>query len=82
MLGPALRTRQGMCVGEKRRLKIPSRLAFGATGSPSYPTVPPNAPVIYDIELLSIGGPPPGPQAPDAPPERVPQAYEDYDDEL
>lgn len=44
----------GMQVGGQRRLTIPPHLAYGNT-SPS-PAIPPNATLIFDVELLSIEG--------------------------
>ena len=43
----------GMRVGGTRRLVIPPSLAWGQNGSP--PNVPPNATVVFDIDLLSVG---------------------------
>ena len=43
---------KGMKVGEMRRLTIPADLGYGATGADDF--IPPNATLVFDIELLTI----------------------------
>ncbi len=44
----------GMKVGGERRLIIPPSLGYGAQGTPGGP-IPPNATLIFDITVVSIG---------------------------
>ena len=44
---------QGMKVGGKRRLTVPPHLGYGEHGTGN--AVPPNATLVFDVELLSIG---------------------------
>jgi FKBP-type peptidyl-prolyl cis-trans isomerase FkpA len=43
----------GMRVGGQRRLTIPPDLAYGSQGVGS--TIPPNATLVFDIRLISVG---------------------------
>ena len=42
-----------MKIGEKRRYFIPSKLGYGAYGAGA--AIPPNADLIFDVEMLAIG---------------------------
>lgn len=57
----------GMKVGEVRRIIIPANLAYGAAGQGP---IPPNTPIMFQIELLSINPaqqPSPSPEASTSP---------------
>ena len=42
-----------MCIGEERTLRVPPELGFGSRGSRIF-GVPPNAPLVYKVRLVSI----------------------------
>jgi peptidylprolyl isomerase len=47
----------GMKPGGQRKLTIPSDMAYGPSGHP--PVIPPNSPLVFDVELVEIVPPAP-----------------------
>jgi FKBP-type peptidyl-prolyl cis-trans isomerase len=45
----------GMKKGGKRKLTIPADKAYGKSGHP--PTIPPDSPLVFDVELVEIVAP-------------------------
>ncbi len=45
----------GMCIGEIRKLIVPSEMAYGMEGSGGISMqIPPNATLVYEVELMNI----------------------------
>lgn len=44
--------RYRMCLGEKRRLFIPSSMGYGKHGMP--PKIPADADLVFDVELIKL----------------------------
>lgn len=42
----------GMKIGERRRLVLPSKVAYGAAGA--QPVIPPHADLVFEVELVKV----------------------------
>jgi peptidylprolyl isomerase len=61
----------GMKVGGRRELVVPPTLAYGAQGFATVPPIPPNATLVFVVDLLGISKPPvptPAPKSASPPP--------------
>ena len=41
-----------MKIGERRRLVLPSKVAYGAAGA--QPVIPPHADLVFEVELVKV----------------------------
>jgi peptidylprolyl isomerase len=48
----------GMKVGGRRELVVPASLAYGAQGFATVPPIPPNAALVFVVDLIAVSGPP------------------------
>lgn len=68
----------GMCIGEKRKLTIPSHLAYGSAGAGN--AIPPDATLVFTTELIAIQGYEPEEAAEEEGKEAAPKAEKEPED--